>query len=206
MRAAGFILTGGKSTRMGADKALLKLAGKALVGRLAELVEPLVAEVALVGSPERYAHLGFPVLADREPGLGPLGGVVTALGSSPYQWNLILACDLPFMESRFLRFLLGRTEAWGEADAVVPQTSAEEEGSGWRWQPLCAAYHRRCLSVFERTLAGAHPKMELAFAELHVLPIDPSELTQFAFSEQMFKNMNTPADYAEAERIFSGRE
>ena len=72
--AAGFVLTGGESRRMGKDKALLEIGGQPMALRMVELVRPLVAEVALVGSPERYGHLGVPVLADCEVGRGPLRG------------------------------------------------------------------------------------------------------------------------------------
>lgn len=182
---------------MGRDKALLELAGQPLVLRTLGRVRAVVTEVALVGAPERYAHLGVPCLADSQPSRGPLGGMVTALAGSRHDWNLVVACDLPYLETRFLEFLLEQATASPEADAVIPQTQDN-------WQPLCAAYHRRCLPVFERVLAEGNPKIARAFSEVRVRAITAQELEQFAFTERMFKNMNTPEDYQEAQRLLGG--
>ena len=192
--ASGFVLTGGGSKRMGRDKALLELAGQPLVLRAVERLRPLVAEVALVGAPERYAYLGVPTLADREPGRGPLGGIVTALGASRHDWNLIVSCDLPYLEERFLRSLLERAAQEAGFDAFVPCTEEHQ-------QPLCALYHRRCLAAFARVLAAGEGKIARALAEVRVRAILPQEWRRFAFSDRMFKNMNTREDYAEAQRL-----
>ena len=199
--AAGFILTGGESRRMGGDKALLELAGRPLVFRMVEKLRPLVSEVTLVGAPERYAHLGLPVLPDCEDGRGPVAGIVTALRATRFDWNLIVACDLPFLDPALLELALSETEAVRDnCDAVVPQTEAGPKG----WQPLAAAYHRRCLPAFERILASGHPKITLAYDELRVRALTPDVLARFAFSPRMFNNVNSPEDYAEAKRILEG--
>lgn len=197
MAAGGFVLVGGGSSRMGRDKALLELAGQRVVWRVVERLRLAVVEVSLVGAPERYAHLGVPTLADRQPNRGPLGGIVTALAVSRHDWNLVVACDLPYLETRFLEFLLEQATASPEADAVVPQTRDN-------WQPLSAAYHRRCLPAFERVLAEGNPKIARAFSEVRVRAITAEELERFAFTERMFKNMNTPEDYQEAQRLLGG--
>ncbi len=80
---------------MGRDKAYLPVSGGILVTRVAGAVEAAAGNVALVGDPERYADLGYPVVADRYPGQGPLGGILTALGEKAAEWNLIVACDMP---------------------------------------------------------------------------------------------------------------
>jgi molybdopterin-guanine dinucleotide biosynthesis protein A len=161
--------------------------------RMVELVQPLVAEVALVGAPERYAHLGTPVLADCEAGRGPLAGIVTALRATQFDWNLVVACDLPFLDAGFLEFLLSEASA-GERDCAVPQPA---DG----WQPLCAVYHRRCLPAFERVLASNYPKITVAFEALRVHAVTPDRLAQIAFDPRMFKNVNSPEEYEEAKRI-----
>src|SRR3990172_12388727 len=146
----GFVLVGGESRRMGRAKALLELDGVPLVLRAAELLRPHVAEVTLLGPPERFAHLGVRMLADRRPGRGPLEALCAALASSPCEWNLFLACDLPFLEGEFLGALVRRALA-GRAQAVVPRTSAG-------WQPLCAAYYQGCVpgvgEALERVSTG----------------------------------------------------
>ncbi|MGH9814306.1 MAG: molybdenum cofactor guanylyltransferase, partial [Candidatus Acidiferrales bacterium] len=196
--AAGFVLTGGGSRRMGGDKALLPLAGRPLVLHMVEKLRPLVAEVALIGAPERYAHLGLPVLPDCEAGRGPLAGIVTALRATRFDWNLIVACDLPFLDPALLELDLNEAAAATDfCDAIVPQTEAGPKG----WQPLAAAYHRRCLPAFERVLASDHPKISRAYDSLRVRALTPDALARFAFSPRMFNNVNSPEDYAEAKRI-----
>ncbi len=196
---AGFVLTGGKSSRMGQDKALLKLGGKPLALRAAEQLQPLAAEVFLVGDSARYAGPGFPVLDDCVRDKGPLAGIVTALGYSRRDWNLILACDLPFVEARFLQLLITRAASSGECHAVVPVNHLG-------WQPLCAVYHRRCLPVFEEVLGSPKPKISLAYPRLQVEAIKIGEQEEFAFPERMFKNINTPDDLKEAQRRLEGNE
>ena len=92
---AGFVLVGGNSSRMGRDKAGLPLLGRTLVEHVAAAVAEAAGSVTLIGPPGRYSSLDFPIIADWRPGLGPLGGIHTALTHSPAVWNLIAACDLP---------------------------------------------------------------------------------------------------------------
>jgi len=198
MEAAGFVLTGGQSLRMGGDKALLPLAGRPLVLHMVEKLRPLVSEVMLVGAPERYAHLGLPVLPDCEAGRGPVAGIVTALRATRHDWNLVVACDLPLLDPRLFELDLNQaTVAPDLYDAIVPQTEPGQEG----WQPLAAAYHRRCLPAFERVLASHHPKISHAYGVLRVRALTPEELSRFAFDLRMFNNVNSPEDYDEARRI-----
>src|SRR4030081_3887792 len=98
-QVAGFILAGGASSRMGRDKGLLDFGGVPLIVHTAQLLEPLVAEVTVVGSPSRYAQFGSRAIGDDARGqdgrgCGPLAGIATALAATRAQWNLIIACDL----------------------------------------------------------------------------------------------------------------
>jgi molybdopterin-guanine dinucleotide biosynthesis protein A len=195
--AAGFVLTGGESRRMGRDKALLELGGQPLVLRMAAKFRGVTSEVYLVGAPERYARLGLPVLADPIAGRGPAAGITAALRATEREWNLIVACDLPYLETRFLEFLVEVAAAEGDAEAVVPQL-------GGRWEPLCAAYHRRALPAFERVLAGVNYRIARALEALRVRAVTEKDLAKFAFSPRMFKNMNWSEEYEEAKRDLGG--
>jgi molybdopterin-guanine dinucleotide biosynthesis protein A len=191
--ATGFVLTGGRSSRMGRDKALLELQGRPMALRTANLAQSVVEEVYLVGDKETHGHLGFPVLADKVAGRGPLAGIVTALENTQHDWSLLLACDLPFLEGNVLRALLACANSGEAIDAVVPRT---EDG----WQPLCAVYHRRCLPVFQEVLESDKPKIALAFNQLRVHTPGADNREEFAFPERMFKNMNSPEDFDETKR------
>src|ERR1043166_6636137 len=124
---SGFILAGGISSRMGRDKGLLEFAGLPLIVQTARLIEPLVSSTAVIGAPERYAGLGLRVIGDQffdsqepnAPGAGPLAGIATALATSSTIWNLVLACDLPYLTSAWLEWLLSRAIC-SKAQMVIP--------------------------------------------------------------------------------------
>jgi molybdopterin-guanine dinucleotide biosynthesis protein A len=184
----GFVLVGGKSSRMGQDKARLEMAGKPLVLRAAEALRPFVREITLLGPPEQYGDLGLPVLADQWPDQGPLAAVCTGLLNSNAEWNIFLACDLPLLSGEFLQLLVERIRA-SQADAVVPRT---EDG----WQPFCAAYHSRCRAVFVRALQQGRRSMIGVFEEIRVEAITPDELAAAGVHVEELANMNTPEDWA----------
>ncbi len=175
---------------MGRDKALLEFNGVPLLLRTARLLEPRVASVTVVGPPERYAELGLRVAPDDQPGVGPLGGIATALHVSTEEWNLLLGCDLPYLTGEWLDWLIGRGLA-SKADALVPET---ERGL----EPLCAIYRRRCVPTLAAALARGMRKVTVAVAGLALEKVAPAEWKPFDLHGALFKNMNTPADYDEA--------
>ena len=127
-QVAGFILAGGGSSRMGMDKGLLEIDGVPLIVRTARLVDGvdrMVSAATVVGRPETYQRIGLRAIADNWPGCGPLGGIATALRASDTEWNLIVACDLPYLACEWLQFLSRRARE-SVADAVVPMS---ERGS-----------------------------------------------------------------------------
>src|SRR5690349_13170490 len=93
----GYVLLGGRSSRMGQDKALLAFEDRPLAARVADLVQQACGSVTLVGSREKYGGLGYPVMDDIFPNQGPLGGIHTALSRSRARWNLIAGCDMPYL-------------------------------------------------------------------------------------------------------------
>src|SRR5258708_4089918 len=94
-KVEGFLLAGGRSSRMGRDKALLPFGSSTLAAHIATQIRDAAGNVTILAPPERYAHLGLPVLADAIPNCGPLGGLYTALQSTTADWNVLVACDLP---------------------------------------------------------------------------------------------------------------
>ncbi len=167
---------------MGRDKAYLPVSGGILVTRVAGAVKAAAGNVALVGDPERYAALGYPVVADRYPGQGPLGGILTALEEKAAEWNLIVACDMPGLTAGLLAALLDEAER-KSLDILLPETE------GGMPEPLCAVYHRNALAPMERAFAGGIRKVTAAFDGLRVAPYLVSEVA-------CFKNLNTPEDWA----------
>jgi molybdenum cofactor guanylyltransferase len=182
MRHAGFVLVGGRSSRMGRDKALLEWHGTPLAEHVAQAVFHAAGSVVLIGDPSRYGGLGYEVRADERPGLGPAGGVATALRLGRAEWNLMVACDMPKISQEALRLLLERTET-SQANCIVPV------GSNCDPEPLCAVYHSRCLPLLDRAIREKRLRMKDLVMELGadlVTGLDPDGLANF----------NTPEDCA----------
>ncbi len=181
MNSAGFVLTGGRSTRMGTDKALLPWRGRTLIEHVAGVVRASAGSVTLIGPPERYSPLGLPVTADAVPGRGPLGGILTALDVTPAEWNLVVACDMPGLTASFLESLLVAAEECG-AGCLVPVSP-----SG-RSHPLCAVYRRTLLPAVRQAVGEDRLKMTEVIAGLGTVYHAVSD-------EGLFLNMNTPKDF-----------
>src|SRR5258708_16883518 len=113
-----FILAGGKSTRMGADKAFVTRDGRTLLERALELARSVTAEVYIVGDAAKFA--GFaPVVEDAFLSCGPLGGIHAALRGSKTELNLMLAVDVPFVSPALLQYLIGRARDFATASVTV---------------------------------------------------------------------------------------
>jgi len=180
---AGFVLVGGASSRMGRDKASLPLHGKTLVEHVASAVAEAAGSVTLVGAPERYQSLGFPILSDSRPGAGPLDGIHTALAASSADWNLIAACDMPVISAPFLKWLLAAAESSG-TDCLIPS------GPSGLPEPLCAEYHRRCRAAIEAALDRNVRKVMDGLAGLRMATPSVPE-------SYWFRNVNTPEEWAD---------
>jgi len=182
MIRAGYLLVGGASSRMGTDKALLPFGGATLGQSAAARVESAAGSVTLVGNLQLGARFGYPAIPDLYPGEGPLGGILTALGHTSADWNLVVACDMPAVSAGFLAGLLDAAVASG-ADALLPA------GPAGRPEPLCAVYHRRSRAALERAFTGGVRKILAALEEISVcvLPVEEPGI---------FQNLNTPEEWA----------
>jgi molybdopterin-guanine dinucleotide biosynthesis protein A len=188
-RRAGFVLAGGRSSRMGRDKALLPWKGSTLIESVAREVFLAAGSVTLIGSRslagERYGNLRFPVIYDQVEGSGPLGGLHAALSVTTAEWNLLVACDMPAVTHELLQELLAAAEVSG-ADALVPSTPTGLE-------PLCAVYHVRLLPLVKAAIDSKLLKMHdfISTIQARLWPAPDST---------SFRNLNTP------EQLISERE
>lgn len=195
--SVGFVLAGGRSSRMGSNKALLELCGETLIVRAAKLVESVTGRATVVGFAPEYSALGLSAVADDWPGAGPLGGIATALRVSKEPWCLVVACDMPYLTREWLEYLVGRAGTT-RADAVVP---IGERGA----EPLCAMYHKQCEGTVRAALGRGVRKVRDALGMLSIEAIEQSEWERFDPDGLLFRNMNTPADYQEAKARLEGR-
>lgn len=185
---AGFVLAGGRSSRMGRDKALIPYGDHTLLEHIARVVERACGSVVLVGCPERYRALPYPAIEDALPEQGPLGGIQAALCASSAEWNLVVACDMPLITVELLESLLDAVRECA-GDCLVP---VSPDG---RLQPLCALYRRRCLDTVSALLGRGERKMCDAIPQLGAVLLPMS-------SAEAFRNLNTPQDWS-ADRIVS---
>jgi len=189
-----FILAGGRSSRMGQDKAFLELAGRTLLDRALDLAASVAPEVRVVGDQTKFLHVGR-TIEDVFPGRGPLGGIHAALTKSQTELNLVIAVDLPFLEPRFLSYLLSQASQTTTL-ATVPRT-----GDGW--QPLCAVYRQDFAPVAEQSLRKKRNKIDALFKLVETREIGDVELRRMGFADRMFRNLNTPEDLQAAERALA---
>lgn len=190
-----FVLAGGRSTRMGTDKATLRLGGETLLDRALAKAHEMSDKIAIVGARELYASFGTDVVEDEFPQCGPLGGIHAALGVSRSELNVVLSVDTPFVSTEFLRFLLRRAESTTDALAVVPDADGGVQGT-------CAVYRRPFRAVAEQQLKRGRYKVTDTLALVRVEYVEEPEMRAAGFDSAMFANLNTPEEFAK----FSGIE
>ena len=204
-QVSAFILTGGASSRMGKAKGLLEFGGEPLILRIARTIEPLVSSVTGVGPSERYAALGLQVIEDQQFSIalergkspGPLAGIASALSASRTDWNLILACDLPYLSREWVGWLLARTTV-SNGQIIMPRT---EGGS----EPLAAVYRRECAEPIIAALHRGVRKVTDATGQLRTEFVTEREWRHIDPDGRVLRNMNTPEDYEEARKRLEGR-
>jgi molybdopterin-guanine dinucleotide biosynthesis protein A len=185
----GFVLAGGASSRMGRDKARLRLGGRTLAERAASAVAAVAGRVSLVSPKEGAKDFGLPVVRDLYAGRGPVGGLHAALAHCRAPWALVVSCDLPFVTARLLALLASRRRA--ESDAVAP---VQPDG---RWQPLCALYAARpCAAAAEKMIVSGELSSRALLGRVRTRLVGPAEYASLAGAEDFFLNVNTPEEFA----------
>lgn len=174
---------------MGTNKALLDFQGQKLIERTAQQFAAWFEQVVVVtNTPETYAFLGLPMVGDRVPGLGPLGGIEAGLGASRFHAAFMAACDMPFISRDLIGYLLSLAAT---ADVVVPTP----EGM---YEPMHAVYTEACLPVVQETLDAGQYKIVRFYDRMRVRAVSAGELARFGNVEKLFFNCNTPADMQRA--------
>jgi molybdopterin-guanine dinucleotide biosynthesis protein A len=198
------VLAGGRSTRMGQDKAWLELDGTPLIERSARRLTDLVSEVVFaVGDPAnaddpRYAALAarLPVPArlatDLHPGSGPLAGLEAGLAAATNDLVFAVATDMPFVHPALVTLLVSQAEGY---DAVIPLTPGDAAAEP---EPLHAVYRRACLPAIQAALAAGRRRAVAFLADVHVRYVAPEELAPLDPQFRSFANINTPDEWARA--------
>jgi molybdopterin-guanine dinucleotide biosynthesis protein A len=192
----GAVLAGGRSRRMGSNKALLPCGGQRLIEHVLDVLRPLFPELLIAANePAPYAALGVPVHPDRIPDKGPLGGIYTALASSSHPRTFCLACDMPLANAAVIARLCSLAPAF---DVVVPHSPKG-------YEPLHAVYSRACLPALEVMLRKERLRVDELFSAVRVYRVDVEDLRPLDPRLTSFLNVNTPAELAAAATLFQER-
>lgn len=179
------ILAGGQSRRMGVNKAFLKVGHRFLIERVISQVSIVAKEVIVVtNTPDEYAHLSYPTVADVFPGKGSLGGIYSGLKAASNPYVLVVGCDMPFLNASLLRYMLLLTPGY---DVVVPRT---EQGV----EPLHALYSKACLPAMEQLLQQDNLKVIAFYSQVRVRYVEQEEIKILDPQLLSFFNVNTPDD------------
>jgi molybdopterin-guanine dinucleotide biosynthesis protein A len=192
-RVSSAILAGGKSSRMGVNKALMQFHGEPLIARVAKALTscPAISEILLItNTPAEYEFLHLPSFPDIQPGKGPLGGIYTALSHAKFSRTLVVACDLPFITPELLDYLCRESE--------VAEVGVLESEKGV--EPLCAVYAKSCLPVIEKQLRDGRLKVSDFYPQVKtkIIRLDAS----FPFYKQnLLANVNTMEEFAAMKKV-----
>jgi molybdopterin-guanine dinucleotide biosynthesis protein A len=178
---------------MGQNKALLPLGSYTCIERVLAVAKQISSPVTIVtNDPQPYQFLGCPFISDSYRGIGPLGGIHTVLQHCLTHWALILGCDLPFVTTDLLRYLIEQADAY---DVVIPRS---EDG---RLQPLCALYARSCLTEVISLIESGEAKPRALFPRVRTRIVEWSEISSLPGAELLFFDMNTPESYEQARTL-----
>ncbi|MBC8343221.1 MAG: molybdenum cofactor guanylyltransferase [Bacteroidetes bacterium] len=187
----GIILSGGKSSRMGMEKGLLKIAGKALVEYAIDVLNPHVKRLIICSNKAEYNQFGLDVYSDLVRDIGPLGGIYTGLKYSDADCNIVLSCDMPFIDSQFIEYLKGSMRV-GQT-ALVPTHDHKIE-------PLISIYTSKMMIYMEEYIQHKSYALQdiLSNAE-GVQFLDVSQ--QIKRNNKLFFNINSPAEWKQFKQI-----
>lgn len=198
-RILGAVLAGGRSRRFGRDKAFADLGGATLVRRAEHSLRGVAERVVVVANDlEAYGDAGHVVRADRVPGIGPLGGLHTAVAwaeEEAFEGVAVLATDMPFVPpSLFQALALHLTRC----DLVAPAS-----GGPRGFEPLCAVYHVRCLQAIEAAVERGDRAVVSFYPEVEVRIEDLAAVETHGQAERMFFNVNRPGDFLHASELLA---
>lgn len=181
----GVILAGGKSSRYGRNKAFVEIDGTPLIELVTQVMQSVFRHLLLVtNTPHEYSHLGFPMQTDLIKGLGPIGGILTALTHLSNHWGFFVACDMPFLNQKLIRHIVAVRD---DFDAVVPLIAGKME-------MLHTLFHRRCLFAVRETIDAGQYQAIRFLPKVAVQYVREPELRFFDSDLSSFQNVNHPRE------------
>ena len=193
MEVTGIILAGGKSSRMGTDKGLQELCGIPLINYAIQVLSGLCGNIIISSSSKAYESFGYKTVADEIPGIGPMGGIYSALKQSNTEKNLVLSCDLPFVSKELLSYILKNSEGY---QAAVPWQGNQH------YEPLCGFYNLSVLDQMNVFIQNGNYKLPDLFQKIRINKLIINDMNDF-YNENLFLNINSKHDLATAENMMN---
>lgn len=193
----GLIFAGGRGRRLVKEKGWLTVGGMPIVQRVQEALYPLTRTILVLGEAQMPPEWKLSILPDETPGAGPLAALYGAMKAQPAELYLAVAWDMPFVTTALLRFLLEACQ--DDWEAVVPHIAGRD-------QPLCAAYRHSCVNAIARALAQGKQQFNAFFPEIRLYRATEAEIASLGDPAILFFNVNTPADYALAQKLATNEE
>jgi len=193
------VLAGGKGLRLGYEKAVETVGNKSLIQWVVFSLSFLNSDIIIVTAAKQVfpQFIGYPklrIVTDTYPGKGPLGGIYTGLAASDSFYNLVVACDMPFLNQNLLDCMIQISASF---DLVVPRL-------GNMVEPLHAVYSKGCLAPIEGLLKQGNLKIHELFTLVRVRYVEAREINKFDPKHLSFFNVNTEADLETAREIARG--
>ncbi len=182
---SAFLLAGGASSRMGRDKALIPFRDKPLLVHLAEMLKSVSNSFHILAPPGRYEAFGYPILPDLRENCGPMAAIESALSHSPQNWNLVVACDLPFLTPEWLILLRDTAFSSPSVRCVASATSPDTPN------PLAAVWHRSALPAVRTSLDAGNFRVRSLLSSIETKILIPP-------NPQILANWNRPEDISSA--------
>lgn len=185
----GYILSGGKSSRMGEDKGLKIFNGKPLVQTVIDQMQRAVDKVVIVSNNSDYQQFGLEVIEDEVKNIGPAGGIYTALQHSKTDKNFIVSCDMPFITAEAIAFVLKNCN---DSEIILPERNGQLE-------PLFGVYSKKCLPKWKTLMDNDCIKLQKMVTNFDLKLVHISQ--DNSFSEKLFQNLNTPNEFTNALKL-----
>lgn len=191
----GIILSGGKSLRMGKNKAFIEIEGLPMIERILNLFKKIFNEILVITNDKnQFVHLdNVKIFNDLIPYKGALGGLYTGLFYSSHEYSFCVGCDMPFLNESLIKFLIKKIN--GE-DIIVPKT---EKGL----EPLHAIYSKRCLSIIKSMIDSGKSRIIDIYPLLKIKIIEEREFIDLDPEKKSFLNINTPEELEQIKRMNS---
>ena len=179
-RINAIILAGGKSKRMGENKAFLPLGNSTFIQTLIAMLEPLVDRVLISGAHNVYKHLNIPVIEDEHKDSGPLAGLYAGLKWTDTDWNFVISTDTPFVNKHIFELLKTQIK---DKQVVIAQVDKKV-------MPLIGLYHKSCVNEIKTALENKQ------FKVMQILKQLKTEITMIPEpNSTLLANINTPEEY-----------